>query len=65
MRSVYRADLDIWSRDHRREYRGDGLRAFRVICKGKEMHYRAAETPLAQKLHHAMEEIMDISCPRK
>ena len=33
--------------------------------KGKEMHYRAAETPLAQKLHHAMEEIMDISCPRK
>ena len=24
-----------------------------------------ADTPLTQKLHHAMEEIMDISCPRK
>ena len=32
---------------------------------GKEMYYRAADTPLTQKLHHAMEEIMDISCPRK
>ena len=30
---------------------------------GKEMRYRAADTPLAQKLHRAMEEIMDISCP--
>ncbi len=30
---------------------------------GKEMYYSAADTPLAQKLHHAVEEIMEISCP--
>ena len=30
---------------------------------GKEMYYRAADTDIAQKLHHAVEEIMEISCP--
>ena len=32
--------------------------------EGKEMYYRAADTGLAQKLHHAIEEIMEISCPK-
>ncbi|MBQ9015946.1 MAG: winged helix-turn-helix transcriptional regulator [Firmicutes bacterium] len=31
---------------------------------GKEMYYKAAETDIAQKLHHAVEEIMEISCPK-
>ena len=33
--------------------------------EGKEMYYRAADTDIAQKLHHAMEEIMEISCPKE
>ncbi len=32
--------------------------------EGKEMYYRAADSDLAQKLHHAVEEIMQISCPK-
>ena len=32
--------------------------------EGKEMYYKAAETDIAQKLHHAVEEIMEISCPK-
>ena len=28
------------------------------------MYYKAAETDIAQKLHHAVEEIMEISCPK-
>ena len=32
---------------------------------GKEMYYRAADTDIARKLHHAVEEIMEISCPKK
>lgn len=32
--------------------------------EGKEMYYHAADTGLAQKLHHAVEEIMEISCPK-
>ena len=32
--------------------------------EGKEMYYRAADTDIAQKLHHAVEEIMEISCPK-
>ncbi|MCR5419219.1 MAG: metalloregulator ArsR/SmtB family transcription factor [Lachnospiraceae bacterium] len=32
--------------------------------KGKEMFYRAADTDLAQKLHHTIEEVASISCPR-
>lgn len=31
--------------------------------EGKEMYYKAADTDIAQKLHHAVEEIMEISCP--
>lgn len=32
--------------------------------EGKEMYYRAADSDIAQKLHHAVEEVMEISCPR-
>lgn len=32
--------------------------------EGKEMYYRASDTDVAQKLHHAVEEIMEISCPQ-
>ena len=32
--------------------------------EGKEMYYRAADSDIAQKLHHAVEEIMEISCPK-
>ena len=31
--------------------------------EGKEMYYRAAETELAQELHHIIEKIGDITCP--
>ena len=30
---------------------------------GKEMYYRAADTEIADKLHHTIEEIARISCP--
>ena len=30
---------------------------------GKEMYYRAADTPMVEKLHHTIEEIAKISCP--
>ena len=32
---------------------------------GKEMYYKAADTDIARKLHHAVEEIMEISCPKE
>ena len=32
--------------------------------EGKEMYYKAAESDIAQRLHHAVEEIMEISCPK-
>ena len=31
---------------------------------GKEMYYRAAETPLVEELHHTVERVGRISCPR-
>ena len=31
---------------------------------GKEMFYKAADTPLVDYLHHTIEELGDISCPR-
>lgn len=31
--------------------------------QGKEMYYRAADTPMTEKLHHTIEEIARISCP--
>ena len=33
--------------------------------EGKEMYYTAAGSPLAQKLHHTIEEIGNIACPEK
>ena len=33
--------------------------------EGKEMYYRAANTPITEKLHRTIEEIAMISCPEK
>jgi DNA-binding transcriptional ArsR family regulator len=46
---------------HLRLLKSGGL--IRSRRAGKEMYYRASDTPLARKLHHAVEEIMEISCP--
>ena len=32
--------------------------------EGKEMYYKAADSDISQRLHHAVEEIMEISCPK-
>lgn len=32
--------------------------------EGKEMYYRIADTDIARRLHHAVEDVMEISCPR-
>lgn len=32
---------------------------------GREMHYRAADTPLVQVLHRSIEEIVQITCPMR
>lgn len=32
--------------------------------EGKEMYYRLADTDIAKRLHHAVEDVMEISCPR-
>ena len=32
--------------------------------EGKEMYYRAAATPLVEELHHTIETVGRISCPR-
>lgn len=46
---------------HLRQLRDAGL-AFAGRA-GKEMRYRAADTPACKLLHHAIEKIMEISCP--
>ena len=33
--------------------------------EGKEMYYRATDTPMTDKLHHTIEEIAMISCPEE
>ena len=48
---------------HLRNLKASGLIVSRR--EGKEMYYKAADTDIAQKLHHAVEEIMEISCPIK
>ena len=48
---------------HLRNLKASGLIVSRR--EGKEMYYKAADTDIAQKLHHAVEEIMEISCPMK
>lgn len=43
------------------------LRAGRLVVSrraGKEVYYKAADTPQAQALHHMIEEMVEISCPR-
>ena len=32
--------------------------------EGKEMYYRLADTDIARRLHYAVEDVMEISCPR-
>ncbi len=46
---------------HLRLLKNAGLIAARR--HGKEMYYRAAATPMVNKLHHTIEEIAKISCP--
>jgi len=46
---------------HLRNLKANGLIVSRR--EGREMYYKAADTDIAQKLHHAVEEIMEISCP--
>lgn len=35
------------------------------VRRGKEMYYRAADTPMVAQLHSMIETIADISCPAK
>lgn len=46
---------------HLRLLKGAGL----IVSarRGKEMYYKAADTPITEKLHHTIEEIAMISCP--
>ena len=42
------------------------LKAAKLIVserKGKEVYYKAAETPQADLLHHTIEKLVEISCP--
>lgn len=47
---------------HLRVLKDSGLTLSRR--EGKEMYYRAADTPIARALHQVCEEIMEISCPQ-
>ena len=47
---------------HRRRRRSSRLLVSRR--EGKEVYYRAADTAQAQALHHMIEEMVEISCPR-
>lgn len=33
--------------------------------EGKEMYYRLAETDIAKRMHHAVEDVMKITCPQE
>ncbi len=46
---------------HLRLLKGAGLITSRR--EGKEMYYRASDTPMTEKLHRTIEEIAMISCP--
>ena len=46
---------------HLRQLRSGGLIVSRR--EGKEVYYRAADTPCAQMLHLAVERMMEIACP--
>lgn len=46
---------------HLRPLKNSGL----IVCRreGKEVYYRAADTPQSQLLHQMIEQVMEISCP--
>ena len=46
---------------HLRPLRTSGL----IVCRreGKEVHYRAANTPQSQLLHQMIEQVMEVACP--
>ncbi|MBQ8305072.1 MAG: winged helix-turn-helix transcriptional regulator [Blautia sp.] len=46
---------------HLRLLKASGLVTSRRI--GKEMHYKAADTPLVESLHRTVEDIIQIACP--
>ncbi len=47
---------------HLRPLRGGGLIVSRR--EGKEVYYRAADTPQSQLLHQMIEQVMEIACPK-
>ena len=46
---------------HLRPLKNSGL----IVCrrKGKEVYYRAADTPQGRLLHQMIEQVMEITCP--
>ena len=46
---------------HLRPLKNSGL----IVCRrdGKEMYYRAADTPQSRLLHQMIEQVMQIACP--
>lgn len=46
---------------HLRPLKNSGL----VVCRreGKEVYYRAADTPQSELLHRMIEQVMEIACP--
>lgn len=46
---------------HLRQLKTSGLITSRR--EGKEVYYKAAQTPQAQLLHHVIEQMMEIACP--
>ncbi len=46
---------------HLRPLKNSGL----IVCRreGKEVYYRASDTPQSQLLHQMIEQVMEISCP--
>lgn len=47
---------------HLRELKSSGLILSRR--EGKEVHYRASDSEEAQTLHHMIEQVMNIKCPK-
>ena len=46
---------------HLRQLKNGGLITSRRV--GKEVYYKAADTPQARLLHHVIEELVEITCP--
>ena len=46
---------------HLRQLKNGGLISSRR--EGKEVYYKAPDTPAARLLHHAIEELVEITCP--